>query len=56
MELTPTESGWLMRSEYKKEEIALTHFLKVHAHFSVPITSTDQSDEVERNEQIVPQL
>jgi len=56
MEVTPTETGWLVRSENNKEEIALTHFLKVHAHFAASTTSTEQSDEVESTEAIVPRL
>ena len=52
MEITPTETGWLIRSENNKEEIALAHFLKVHQHISFATTSTDQEDETDGSEPI----
>lgn len=50
MEVTPTETGWLTQSENNKEEIELVHFLKVHSHFSVSSTSTDEADEADCTE------
>jgi hypothetical protein len=56
MKLTPTETGWLIRSETNKEEFARTHFLKVHEHLSFSTTSTNDSVEAARIDLLVPHL
>jgi len=56
MQATQTETGWLVQSENNKEEIALTHFLKVHEHLSFSPTSTENSDEADLAKPIEPQL
>ena len=56
MKATQTETGWLIRSENNQEEIALTHFLKVHEHISFSTTSTECSEEADAFESIVSLL
>ena len=50
MKATQMETDWLVKSESNKEELAFTHFLKVHEHISF----STSSDEPETLEPIVP--
>jgi len=56
MKATRTESGWLIRSENNKEEIALMSFLREHKRVSFPFTSTDYLSKADRPRSIVPPL